>query len=348
MGRARVLLKIFLCLAALLPTSIFSGGSLAADATLIAAAKEEGLVTWYTTQIINQLARPMADAFTKKYGIKVDVIRTDVTDTVIRITAEAKAGKMHADVFDGTSSAPVLKKAGLVLRWQPESAALLPKQFVDPEGYWIANNLYVLTPVFNTELAPRGTEPRVWDDFLHPKYKGKIAISGLVQSSAGPGFVGTVLTEMGEENGINYLRKLAGQNVTSIHSSARAMVDQVMAGEYTIGLQGFNHQAVISAGQGAPIDWIKWNPSLAVLSVAAVTKDAPHPNAGKLLVDFLVSEEGQQIFSDNNYITVDPKVPPKAKDLKPDLGGFRAIYKTPEELDALIPKWAVIYKELFR
>ena len=234
------------------------------------------------------------------------------------------------------------------MRWQPDAASALPKQFVDQDGYWTSNNIYVLTPVFNTQLVPRGTEPRVWDDLLDAKYKGRIAISGLTSASSGPGFAGTVLTDMGEEKGMQYLRKLAGQNITNIYSSARAMVDQVMAGEYALGLQGFNHQPVISAGQGAPVDWIKWNPALAVLSVAAVTKDAPHPNAGKLLVDFLVSEEGQKIFAEANYITVDPRVPAKAKDLKPEVGGFRAIYKTPEDLDALLPKWAAVYSQLFK
>ena len=320
----------------------------AADAALIEAAKKEGRVVWYTAQIVNQLVRPMSDAFTKRYGIKVDAIRSDVTDTVLRISAEAKAGKMQADVFDGTSPTPPLKRLGVVMKWQPDAAKTLPKQFVDQEGYWIANNLYVLTPSFNTDLVKRGTEPRTWEDLLDAKYKGKMAISGLVSSSSGPGFVGAVLTDMGEEKGMEYLRKLAAQNVTGIQSSARAVVDQVMAGEFAIGLQTFNHQPVISASQGAPVDWIKWSPSLAVMSVTSVTKDAPRPNAGKLLVDFLVSREGQQIFADSQYIPVDPEVPAQAKDLKPEIGGFRAIYLTPEELDVLVPKWSAIYKSLFK
>ena len=52
--------------------------------------------------------------------------------------------------------------------------------------------------------------------------------------------------------------------------TARAVVDQVMAGEFALGLQCFNHQPVISASQGAPVDWIKWSPSLAVLSAASL------------------------------------------------------------------------------
>jgi iron(III) transport system substrate-binding protein len=105
---------------------------------------------------------------------------------------------------------------------------------------------------------------------------------------------------------------------------------------------------VISARQGAPVDWIAWDPSLAVLSVAAVTNGAPHVNAGKLLLDFLVSEEGQKIFSDNDYIPVDPNVPAKAANLDPAVGHFRVIYLTPEELDADIPKWQTIFESLFR
>ncbi len=320
----------------------------AADAALIEAAKKDGRVVWYTAQIINQVARPLADAFEAKYGIRVEAIRADVTDTILRITTEAKAGHVQADVFDGTSPTPALKRAGLVMQWLPEAAAALPAQFVDREGFWVANNIYVLTPVYNTQLVPRGSEPHDWNDLLDPKYKSKIAVSGLVSSSAGPGFAGVVLMDMGEEKGMDYLRRLSTQNITNIQSSARAMVDQVMAGEFALGLQGFNHQPVISAAQGAPVDWIKWSPALAVLSVASITKGAPHPNAAKLFLDFLISPDAQRIFADANYITVDPNVPTKAKDLKPEVGGFRAIYMTPEELDAVMPKWARIYNSIFK
>ena len=320
----------------------------AASPELIAAAKKEGRVVWYTAQIINQLARPIADAFEKKYGGKAAPIRADVNDVVLRIVAESKAGKVQADVFDGTAAAPPLKRAGYVEKWLPDEAKNLPSQYVDPEGYWVANNVYIIVPVFNTQLVPRGTQPRVWNDLLDPKYKGRIAISGLSSSSSGPGFVGNVLHDLGQEKGMEFLKKLAAQNINNIYSSARTVVDQVMAGEFAIGLQAFNHQASISAGQGAPVDWIRWSPAVATLSVASVVKNSPHPNAGKLLLDFLVSEEGQKIFSDGDYIPTNPKVPAKAQELKPEVSGFSAYYLTPEDLDANVPKWGDIYKSLFK
>ena len=320
----------------------------AADQALVEAARKEGAVTWYTSQIVNQLVRPVTAAFERKYDIKVNPVRADASDTVLRIAAEGAAGKMQADLFDGTTTAPALKRLGLVLKWQPDAAKLLPSRFVDRDGYWVANNLYVQNPAFNTSLVPRGSEPRTWADLIDPKWRGRMAIAGTSSASAGAGLVGIVLMEMSEDKGMDYLRRLAKQNVAVMDVAARSIVDQVIAGEYAIGLQVFNHQSVISARQGAPVDWIAWDPSLAVLSVAAVTNGAPHVNAGKLLLDFLVSEEGQKIFSDNDYIPVDPNVPAKAANLDPAVGHFRVIYLTPEELDADIPKWQTIFESLFR
>ena len=326
----------------------FSLPASAADQALIDAARKEGTVTWYTAQIINQLVRPISDAFEKKYGIKVNAVRADASDNALRIAAEGAAGKMQADVFDGTTTAPSLERLGLVLKWQPDSAKRLPPQFVDKNGYWVSNNLYVQNPCFNTSLVPRGTEPKTWADLLDPKWRGRMLISGTSSASAGAGFVGVVLREMGEQKGMDYLRQLAKQNIAVMDVAARAVTDQVISGEYAVGLQVFNHQSVISARKGAPVDWIPWEPSLAVLSVAGVTNGAPHVNAGKLLVDFLISPEGQKIFSDNDYIPVDPEVPAKSANLNPEIGHFRAIYLTPEELEPDVLKWQPIFQSLFR
>ena len=126
------------------------------------------------------------------------------------------------------------------------------------------------------------------------------------------------------------------------------MLDQVIAGEYAIALNIFNNHAVISAAKGAPVDWIPMDPALGVLSVISVTKDAPHPNAGRLFVEFLMSEDGQKIYRDAEYLPVDPNVPPKDLALRPDGVKFRAIYKTPEEIDREMPRWTEVFKSIFR
>ncbi len=320
----------------------------AADQSLVDAAKKEGAVTWYTTQIVNQFARPAAEIFEKKYGVKVNYARSDATDIILRVSNEAKAGRALADVFDGTSSVPALKAEGLTAKFIPDSAKRLPARFIDAEGQWVAGNFYVHQPIFNTELIKRGTEPRKYEDLLDPKWKGRMSWSSLNSSSSAPGFIGIALAHMGEEKGMDYLRKLAAQNITPVNFAARQVVDQVVAGEYPMTLQAFHHHAVISAAQGAPVEWIPFEPAMAVLSVIAVARDAPHPNAARLFVDFLMSEEGQKLLRDSDYIPVDPAIPARDPKLKPETGGFRAVYLTPEQLLAGLPKWAAVFRAIFR
>ena len=320
----------------------------AAEPTLIDAAKKEGEVIWYTTQIIAQLVRPVSVAFEKKYGIKVRSTRANSTELSVKIINESRAGRPQSDVFDGTSTVVPLKKEGFVLQWLPDPAKAYPAPYKDPEGYWVANNLFFLTPGFNTALVPKGTEPRSYQALLDPKWRGKIAWSTSPTSSGGPGFIGTVLTEMGTESGMLYLRELAKQRIANIGSAAREVLDQVIAGEYLLALQIFNHHTVISAKKGAPVDWIKMEPVTGTLSVISVHKNAPHPNAAKLLVDFITSSEGQNIFRDAEYLPADPVVPALTPSLKPDEGRFRTHFFTPEQTEDNIVAWKKVYDDLFR
>ena len=230
----------------------------------------------------------------------------------------------------------------------PEGAKHLPANAVDEAGYWVATNLYVLTPGYNTDLVPKVAVPKSYEDLLDPRWKGKIAWNTAASPSAAGGFVGVVLTSMGPEKGRAYLKELAKQNVAGIQVAARQVLDQVIAGEYAIALNIFNNHAVISAAKGAPSAWIPLNPAMAVLSVISVTKDAPHQNAGKLFLEFLISEDGQKLYRDADYMPIDPHVPARDPSLRPDGERFKALTFTPEQIDVNMPIWAGVFREFFR
>jgi len=145
-----------------------------------------------------------------------------------------------------------------------------------------------------------------------------------------------------------YLRALSQQQIANVGSAAREVLDQVIAGEYALGLQIFNHHAVISAKKGAPVDWIKMEPATGTLSVISVHSAAPHPHAAKLLVDFIISPEGQHIFRAAEYLPADPTVPALTPSLKPDDGSFRTHFFTPEQTEDGMVTWKKVYDDLFR
>jgi ABC-type Fe3+ transport system substrate-binding protein len=319
----------------------------AADQALIDAAKKEGQVTWYTTFIVNQVSRPVAEAFQKKYGIKVNYVRANADDIVLRAENEAKAGKLQADVFDGTSGILPLKQAGLIEKWLPPQAKDLPPAYVDPQGYWVAASLYIEAFGYNTDLVANGAQPKSLADLLDPKWKGKLAMSDSRSSPGIGGFIGLVMKTMGQKDGLDYLRRLNSQNVAIIPASARQILDQVISTEYSVGIQILNHHVAYSAAQGAPVAWQPMNPSLESLLVLGLLK-GPHPNAGKLLIEFLTSKEGQTLLRNADYIPVAPDVKPKVPGLRPDVGKFKTILIPPEQMDESTPDWMKIYLRIFR
>ena len=163
--------------------------------------------------------------------------------------------------------------------------------------------------------------------------------------ATGAGFVAAVIKQEGEAKARAFFAELAKQNVVGVGFPARTVLDQIVTGEYSIMLQNFNSQAVVVAAKGAPVKWLPISPATLALTAASVVKDAPHPNAARLLVDFLVSPEGQTIFRDLDYVPASPAVPPKDPGVRPDGRTLRAQAFTPEEIDAEMPKWTEIFNE---
>jgi ABC-type Fe3+ transport system substrate-binding protein len=339
-------MKRFGCIALILATFALCAQAFAADNALYEAAKKEGEVVWYTSLIVNQAVRPLVAAFNKKYpGIEVKYARGDSGPNAIKVIDEARAGKVVGDVFDGIATAPPLLKAGLVAQFTPTDVDKYPPAFRDPDGRWNALVVYFLTPGVNTQLVGKD-EIKTASDLLDPKWKGKIAWSTDPWSGSAV-YVGSVLQTMGEEKGMAFLRALAKQDIVNVEATNRAILDQVILGQYDIALSIFNHHAEISAQKGAPVAWLKVEPISAPFHSIGLVVNAPHPNAGKLLIDFLLSQEGQQAFADVGYLPAMPSVPAKVPGLKPEAGAFQANFISPATMSANIDRWIAIKKELF-
>jgi iron(III) transport system substrate-binding protein len=318
------------------------------DPTLVSAAKKEGQVLVYTTLIVEQIVRPLIQAFRAQVpGIDVKFVRADSTALVVRLTNEARAARVQADLWHLVDGVGPLVEAGIAGSFELPSAKGLPATYADPNHRWVATNLAIRSLAYNTKLIDPAQAPRTYDDLLDPRFKGKFVWNPNSVSGA-YGFIGTVLKERGEDKGRAYLHALAKQEIVPVPMAIRAVLDRVIGGEYAIGLEMNGTHAAISAAKGAPVAWVPLNPVTMTLQTAGITANAQHPNAARLFLDFMISRAGQEVFRDRDYIPMHPAVPAKNPELKPETGGYRAVVYSPEEVDANAKHWAHIFQEIFR
>lgn len=340
---------VALCAAVLLLGGSISARAAGADTALIEAARREGALAWYSTLIVNQITRPLSLAFEKKYpGIKVQYSRATSSDVALKIINEARAGRIQADVFDGSNTIFPLQDAGLVEPYLVDSARGYPAEFRDKGGLWTTMNLYFLTVGYNTDLVKGADIPKSYDDLLNPKWAGKMAWTTDPTVNGPPGFIQNILALKGEAKGMEYLKALAAQKPVNIPAAQRVVLDKVIAGEFPIGLMIFNHHAAISAAKGAPVAWARTEPLVASANLISIVKGAPHPNAAKLFVEYVLSEEGQKEVAKALYLPAHPDVPALEAELKPEAGHFKARVVTPDMMRAGMDGWIALYQSMFR
>jgi ABC-type Fe3+ transport system substrate-binding protein len=298
---------------------------------LVDGARKEGKITWYTSLIVDQVVRPVKEAFEKKYPfITIEHFRGNSDRIVQKMLAEYQAKRYEVDIVDGTVTAPLVKKAGYLQRFYSPPLADYPNELKDPQGYWGVSNVYYFAVGYNTRMVKPNEVPKSYDDLLHPRWRGQMMWS-TSRGSGAPMMIGNLFQSMGQEAAKAYLQKLKAQNVAKTTASNRQLLDLVIAGEYPLALHIFHHHAHISRTAGAPVDWAPIEPLSATINTISPVTRSPHPHAAMLLLDFILSEEGQKVIQGVNYLPSHPKIPAKQVDLKPGGGKFKhALYFTPD------------------
>lgn len=318
---------------------------------LLEGARKEGQVVFYSAAIVNQALRPMADAFMKKYPfIKLTYWRGDTEEIVAKLSAEVRAKNVVADLVEGTGVGELAVEAGLTVPFTTPATDALPEMYRDPKGNWVSTRVSYFGIAYNTKLVPADQVPKSYDDLLDPRWKGKLAWR-IGTSSGTPLFLTNIRLARGEEKAREYFEKLAQQKVINFGSgSARTLVDRVIAGEFPIALNIFAHHPLISKAKGAPVNTVLLEPTASTAGTMIVPRGVRHPYAAMLLADFILSQEGQGIFSKAEYFPVRPDVAPleTLAPVVPKTAGVKELFVSSETLNRYNDSSQKIFEELFR
>ncbi|HEY7551356.1 MAG TPA: extracellular solute-binding protein [Hyphomicrobiaceae bacterium] len=264
---------------------------------LVAAATKEGKAAWYTAVDL-PVAERMAKAFQAKYpGIAVRVERSGGERIFQRIGQEY-ASNIHAvDVVNSSDAAHfiVWKRQGILLPYVPEDVALhYPPEHRDPDGQFASWRIWLSVIGYNTNLVKREEAPRSFADLLDPKWAGKIV-------KAHPGYSGTIMTatfQMSRDLGWEYFERLAKQRIMQVQSSADPP-KKLALGERAVMADGNEYNMIQMKEKGEPVEIVyPTEGAPLIVGPSGLMKDAPNPNAAKLLHSWMFSQEGQQLLVD--------------------------------------------------
>jgi iron(III) transport system substrate-binding protein len=260
-------------------------------AALEEAARKEGTLTWYTAQMSGEAAEDMGRIFTSKYpGISVTVIRTTGQVAYQRVLQELKNSTPQCDVFCSTDNShyPALKARNALAQYKPQNVGALAPPFagLGDEGFYIPATASLQIMVYHTRNVKPDDVPKNWTDLLNPKWKGRVATG----HPAFSGYFGQWVVAMRKLYGWEFFEKLAKQN-PRIGRSGNDPIAMLNAGESLIGT-GPVSTSVQNIEKGNPIGFIyPSDGTLLCYGPAAVMAAAPHPNAARLFLEWLLSAD---------------------------------------------------------
>ena len=300
---------------------------------LVEGAKKEGVLSIYTSVPIDDMALITA-AFEKKYGIKVKVWRAGSEKVLQRTVTEARANRFDVDIIEtnGPELESLHREKLLQEVKSPYTADLIAPAIL-PHREWIGTRLNIFAMAYNTNQVKKEDLPKTYQDFLHPKWKGKLGI----EAEDLDWFAG-VVTELGEEKGLKLFRDIVATNGLSVRKGHTLLANLVASGEVPLALTVYNYKADQLKSKGAPLDWFTMPPTIARANGVAAVKRPPHPHAAVLFFDFMLSD-AQNILFERDFV-------PTSKKIKTDLNKMPMKFVDPKVILDENEKWSNLYNEI--
>jgi len=263
---------------------------------MLAAAEKEGKVVWYSSVDV-KVAEEIKKLFQQQYPkIDMEVERSGSERVFQRINQEYQANIHNVDVVNSSDASHFLfwKQQKWLASHKPPDLAKFPKDGYDPDGYYATWRATLNVMGYNTNLVKDADAPKGYKDLLDPKWKGKLV-------KAHPGYSGTALTgtyALVKALGWDYFEKLSKQGVQQLQSTT-APPKTIASGERAVQVDGNEYNMFIEIDKKSPVKIIyavEGTPF--VTSPTAVFAQAPHPNAARVLQNFLYTAKAQQILVD--------------------------------------------------
>jgi iron(III) transport system substrate-binding protein len=291
--------------------------------SLISAAKKEGSLVWYTGLGTVDTPRVLAK-FKEAYPfINVsNFYAANAASLSSRIQAEKSSGKAVADVVSSGDITLIvaLKAAGVLGKYDDPEMSAYPKALKD-EGYWTTYKRSPLIMAYNPTVINAADAPKKWADLADAKYKGRVTFQ-----ETGSGFQHTQWYLLKEKLGSDYWPSVMRNK--PVFLQAQAAVQAVLNGSKPLaGMMASYYIATNGVKVGAPMAPV-W-PEIVPVSNAAmgVLANAPHPNAARLFLHWILSTEGQQGVVDvlNDYPSLPNAPGPKVAGFPPSLSTLTVV-----------------------
>ncbi len=270
------------CIAALLLTAAAASAPATADTQVVLYSANDDTV--------NKL---VADGFKKETGITVNVVSTGSGVLFRRIASEA--ANPQGDVVWGVSSSLLKQNSKFFQPYSVKGSDAVPAEYRDPNNLWIGTNLQVVTINQNTKAIDAASGPKTWQDFLDPKWKGKIAYTDPANSGFSYAIATVLLTYWGESDAAwSKLSSLVAN--TKVLNRSTLVFEGNGSGEYPLGIS-LEYAGYLWAHNGAPVKVSYPTEGTAALAEgAAIIKGAPDQDAGRALIDYLASKSTQEML----------------------------------------------------